>query len=261
MAPGGSPCQGLHVTPTSLHSDLTEGAESVLMVRIEIRDLFPIDNRSYPEDTIGMPTYELTFATPDIEGPEDPRLDLLEGFDAIASSHSGLTTVTVLATGEHAMTAAVEAIRALSRAGIGFTRLVPDLVDRAEIAERTGKTRQAVGNWVRGERRTGVPFPAPYANDMWLWGDLTPWLSATSQYDDLVSYPSIEEHTAINAYITRSKAFEQFGGQPWHTTKHDAARGSLVAVLSATAEVMYRDKEARPPRFQRDYALAGGLCA
>lgn len=149
-----------------------------------------------------MTLYSLTFATPAISGPDDDRLTALESrADVVAASHGGLTTVTILVEGRTADRAAAEAMRMLDDEGIDVTRLVPDLVNRSDIAERLGITRQTVGHWVRGDRKASDPFPPPYAGDIWLWGDLLPWLSRNGHPDRLAS-PDQREHAIIDGRLT-----------------------------------------------------------
>ncbi|MGV9834310.1 helix-turn-helix transcriptional regulator [Nocardia niigatensis] len=150
-----------------------------------------------------MRPFEFAFATPELKGPEDPRFDALldQDIDATASSHGGLTVMTLVFDGDTAITAAQSAVRALLGVGLPPQRLVPDLVDRTEIAARSEVTRQAVSNWVRGDRRSIVPFPAPYGGEVWLWGDVVPWLREHGHLNDLVDYPTWREHAIIDGWL------------------------------------------------------------
>ncbi|MGW4364492.1 helix-turn-helix transcriptional regulator [Nocardia takedensis] len=154
-----------------------------------------------------MRPFEFTFATPEPADPEDPRLDhLLEHVDATAASHSGLHTVTVVVDGPEAISAGRSAAALLTRVGLRPRRFVPDLVDRADIAERAAVTRQAVGNWTRGERRTSDPFPPPYAPGVWMWGDVAPWLHTHGHLRESVDYPTGREHAALDGWLQSADA-------------------------------------------------------
>lgn len=73
------------------------------------------------------------------------------------------------------------AIRDIDRADIGsrVIRVIPDdLVNAAAIAERSGRTRQAVRFWTTGDR--GERFPPPKAvvgrSPVWSWMLVAEWL-------------------------------------------------------------------------------------
>jgi hypothetical protein len=76
-----------------------------------------------------------------------------------------------------AVASAYEAVR---RAGASVERIEPDyLVSLSDIAERSGKTRQAISLYTRGER--GNDFPAPVArvtsnHPLWDWEEVAEWL-------------------------------------------------------------------------------------
>jgi hypothetical protein len=76
-----------------------------------------------------------------------------------------------------AVTSAYEAVR---RAGAAVERVEPDyLVSLSEIAQRSGKTRQAISLYTNGERGGG--FPAPVArvtskHPLYDWEEVAGWL-------------------------------------------------------------------------------------
>jgi hypothetical protein len=154
-----------------------------------------------------MTAYELIFVLDDIGELGDPRVDSVEAdLDAVFERHGDLCLVTVSAEGASPVIAAEKSLHRLNAAGFRVRRSYPDLVHRAEIAERLGVTRQAVGNWVRGERLSGVTFPDPVhlaANGLWLWGDIVDWHRASGHgtADVEFRHPSIEDHLVIDAYI------------------------------------------------------------
>ena len=84
--------------------------------------------------------------------------------------------------------AVLSAISDVNGAGIGsrVVRVVPDdLVNANTIAERSGKTRQAVRYWYLGERGEG--FPAPRAivgkSPVWSWVSVARWLHGRGELD------------------------------------------------------------------------------
>jgi hypothetical protein len=84
--------------------------------------------------------------------------------------HGDVTTVTLTAHGVTCLRVAIAAIRSLRAAGVKPIRLVDDVVSRSEIARRIGITPQSDGQWIRGERHSESPFPAPYIlTDGGLW--------------------------------------------------------------------------------------------
>lgn len=80
------------------------------------------------------------------------------------------------------------AIRDVNSAKIGarVVRVVPDdLVNANVIAERSGKTRQAVSLWIRGERGTGFPPPKAKVGEspVWSWKSVAEWLRGRGEVD------------------------------------------------------------------------------
>lgn len=79
--------------------------------------------------------------------------------------------------------AIISALDDVARAGVGARTLCvlsdEDWLTATEIAERVGRTRQSIGQLVRGERGPGG-FPAPVArqgstNPLWNWADVAGW--------------------------------------------------------------------------------------
>lgn len=117
--------------------------------------------------------FEIAFLIPELTDAFDPRVTQVEeAMDIVVSSHSGVSVATVIATGSDAVAAGRAASATLSACGLPPKRTYPDLVSRQDIADRLDVSRQAVGNWVRGERHQEYPFPAPanlVAGGVWLW--------------------------------------------------------------------------------------------
>lgn len=82
--------------------------------------------------------------------------------------------------------AVVEALQVLI--GLGFEPLAveDELVSMADIAERTGRTRQSISLLVGGQRGPGN-FPPPAAGNvrspLWHWAEVAAWFQATSSED------------------------------------------------------------------------------
>lgn len=155
--------------------------------------------------------YELRF---EIEEADEDRYEAVEeSFDITVAKHGNTTYLTAsVEDSTSAIAAARKAIHALTAAGIRIHRLCEDLVTRTEIAERTGKTRQAVGLWVRGERRAvnQPAFPEPYhplAGGIWLWGEVNAWLqrAGVAEADDC-AYPDRCDYSVINAEMLDHRA-------------------------------------------------------
>ncbi|MEZ5298832.1 MAG: hypothetical protein R2697_21895 [Ilumatobacteraceae bacterium] len=63
-----------------------------------------------------------------------------------------------------------------------------ELVSQADIAERTGRSRQAVNHWIKRDAgSSGFPAPAYGAatrSPLWRWSDVRSWLSDDQPDDD-----------------------------------------------------------------------------
>ena len=147
--------------------------------------------------------FEIAFVIPELTDAFDPRVSRVEeAMDIVASSHSGVSVATVIATGSDAVAAGRAASAILSSCSLPPQRTYPDLVSRQGIADRLDISRQAVGNWARGERHQTQPFPAPVnmvAGGVWLWGDIAGWLRRTGRdVDDDLGFPTLEEHARLD---------------------------------------------------------------
>jgi hypothetical protein len=77
--------------------------------------------------------------------------------------------------------AILSAIDDSERAGLSVTGVTEDLVTVEDIAEKTGRSAQAVGHWITGERGPGR-FPAPVIHrssrvKLYSWAQVSRWLS------------------------------------------------------------------------------------
>jgi hypothetical protein len=155
-----------------------------------------------------MRDFELTFEVPTLaESLEDAIADDL---DAVIASHAGVATVTALVPATDCLQAARTAIDTLRRIGAPPVRLMDDLVTRGQIADRAGVTRQAVGMWIRGERRSNNPFPDPFVlagGGLWLWGEVAQVLTARGDLEaEGVAYPTRRESQVIGGMLAADQA-------------------------------------------------------
>lgn len=106
-----------------------------------------------------------------------------------------------------ALLSAITALRAV--ADVAILRVEPDeLVTMAEIARRTGRTRESVRLLVTGARGPGG-FPAPAAETderyrLWRWADVAEWLSRRlgASADDLGGASDHRVIAAVNGKLT-----------------------------------------------------------
>jgi hypothetical protein len=100
--------------------------------------------------------------------------------DATLSLQKGLIIVEFARDAVSFSAAVISACEAVLRAGAKVERVEPDyLVSLSDIAERSGKTRQAISLYTKGER--GEHFPAPVArvtstSPLWDWEEVASWL-------------------------------------------------------------------------------------
>jgi len=82
---------------------------------------------------------------------------------------------------ESFLDAVVEALKQVIDLGFEALAIEDELVSIADIAERTGRTRQSVSMLVSGQRGGGG-FPVPAAGNvrspLWRWGDVAPWFES-----------------------------------------------------------------------------------
>ncbi|GAA3745879.1 helix-turn-helix transcriptional regulator [Salinactinospora qingdaonensis] len=130
-----------------------------------------------------MLEYEFTFVLDGISLDDHTAVQrLTEELDALLSHSHGTPRMTVAGEGPDAVTAALAVVtRALDLVPtMRVVRLDWDLVGVSDIAERTGRSRQNVTQWVRGQRHDRVPFPAPEGTAghslIWLWSEVNTWL-------------------------------------------------------------------------------------
>lgn len=183
-----------------------------------------------------MELYELRFEID--EADEEAYEAVEEVFDIVVATHGKTVYLTAeLDDCTSAISAARKAILVLTAAGIRIRRLCEDLVTRADIAERTGMTRQAVGQWIRGERRAadGQAFPEPYypvAGGVWLWGEVNAWLQRTGiNCEDDTAYPDRCDYAVVNAEMLDRRAADFTYSFVTHFPKRDVVKAKWSARL------------------------------
>lgn len=133
--------------------------------------------------------FALVITPPSVD--EETAADILYGGscdDGLFCVSSGVYEVDFDREAASLREAVLSAIRDVNGAGIGsrVVRVLPDdLVNASAIAERSGKSRQAVRFWQLGER--GVGFPPPKAivgrSPVWSWLSVARWLHGRGDLD------------------------------------------------------------------------------
>lgn len=149
--------------------------------------------------------YEFTFVVSGTDVDDESSVETLrESLDAMLSRAGGLNILTIAHEGENAVQAALECATQARTAvpHLRVLRLDRDLVGVQEIAERTGRSRQNVCQWVNGQRKGGgQAFPSPEGtagrSQVWLWTEVNAWLEQHGLSDGLC-YPTRAEMTEID---------------------------------------------------------------
>ncbi|MEV7964803.1 hypothetical protein AB0O34_02330 [Sphaerisporangium sp. NPDC088356] len=164
--------------------------------------------------------YELCFVVAGANVSDDAAVSVLaDQLDAILSRAAGVELLTLLSEGTNAIDAARHAVVScrVHVPELIFLRLDRDLVGIPEIAERTGRSRQNVTQWVTGKRHNDLtPFPAPEGTvgraRVWLWTEVNAWLRQL-ELDDGVAHPSRDDMTDID-YMLRHDRLRTLEGPP-----------------------------------------------
>lgn len=100
--------------------------------------------------------------------------------DATLSFQKGVIIVEFSREAVSFSAAVISAYEAVLRAGATVERVEPDyLVSLSEIAERSGRTRQAISLYSNGERAEGFPAPVMRVTSnhpLWDWEEVAEWL-------------------------------------------------------------------------------------
>lgn len=182
-----------------------------------------------------MSEYEFTFVLSGIGLEDDEAVNTLTTeLDALLSSQRGMLRMAVTGEGPNAVTAAIATAKRASELveGLRFLRLDRDLVGVSDIAERTGRSRQNVDQWARGERRPNGPFPTPEGtvgtSQVWLWVAINEWLRPLG-LDDGEQRPTREEMNRIDLFLPYTRLLS--------TRLEGGSAGGGVDVSSLNVEV------------------------
>ena len=113
-------------------------------------------------------------------GLDDAAVTAFDGHPALDVDRDAPTLLEAIASA----TAQAETV-----AGIRVLRVEgEELVSQADIAERTGRSRQAVNHWIkRDPNSSGFPQPAHGASSrspLWRWTDVQDWLGGVASPDE-----------------------------------------------------------------------------
>jgi hypothetical protein len=162
--------------------------------------------------------FTLIVEAPDLQ--EDSRLNTLfeAGCDDATVGRVGAVQYLDFDREAESFAAAVlEATKAIEAASVGarVVHLEPDdLVTMAEIAERTGRTRESVRLLIRGRRGPGG-FPAPATHfksrqRMWRWQEVAAWFARELGDSPAGSDPGVARFiTAFNAGLSWRQVHDQ----------------------------------------------------
>ena len=141
---------------------------------------------------------------------DDVVTALAEEFDALLSWHRGTHLLSVAAEGSTAVDAAQRLLPNLVKAvpTLRVLHLDPDLVGVVDIANRTGRSRQNVQQWVDGIRQGETSFPrhegAVGRSLAWRWADVDAWLKPLG-LDDGELRPTRDEATLIDVILVQRR--------------------------------------------------------
>ncbi|MFC8716104.1 helix-turn-helix transcriptional regulator [Kitasatospora sp. NPDC057198] len=155
--------------------------------------------------------YELTFVVSGTSVDDTDAVETLENeLDAMLFRGGGVDLLTIVIAGDNATDAAMQAVSNIERAvsDLQVLRLDRNLVGVAEIAQRTGRSRQNVSQWINGDRQGKTPFPLPEGtagrSHVWLWSEVNRWLRGIS-LDDGFEYPTRDEMAIIDSALIRAR--------------------------------------------------------
>jgi predicted DNA-binding transcriptional regulator AlpA len=153
------------------------------------------------------PEYEFLLVVDGITVDDERSVAIImDRFDGLMSWHRGVHRLAVSSEGAHAIDALLRLLARLDAElpSLRVLRLDPDLVGVPDIAERTGRSRQNVQQWIHGERNADRPFPLPEGSSgrspIWRWAEINAWL-APLRLDDQVMRPTREESAVIDVAL------------------------------------------------------------
>lgn len=133
--------------------------------------------------------YEFLFVVDGITVDDDLAVGVIfDEFDGLLTRHRDKHLLDLAESGDGAIDAAHRLVVRLRKElpQLRLLRLDPDLVGVSDIAERTGRSRQNVLQWVNGERRTDAgAFPDPEGaagrSLIWRWAEVNAWLAGIGE--------------------------------------------------------------------------------
>lgn len=176
-----------------------------------------------------MKTYRFTLIVEGAELQTDEHVDTLFEAgcdDALIGATDGVQYLDFDREGKTAGDAVLSAIADIERAvpGARVVRVADGgLVSMADIAARTGRTRESVRLLIKGARGPGG-FPAPVTDPrsryrLWRWNEVQAWMRAA--FGEPLSDPDLNWYEAVNASLELRRSTP---------TLPDAKRRSLQAL-------------------------------
>lgn len=104
--------------------------------------------------------------------------------------------------------AVLSAYQQIKSTGADIIRFEPDfLVSATDIAERSGKTKQSIALYIKGDRKSGFPLPharIASSNPLWDWVEVSEWLLKNQMIDE-----EVYREAAISRIINASAQMNQ----------------------------------------------------
>lgn len=133
--------------------------------------------------------YEFLFVVDGVSVDDDVAVGIIfDEFDGLLTRHRGKHLLDVAESGDSAIDAAHRLVVRLHEElpKLRLLRLDPDLVGVTDIAERTGRSRQNILQWVNAERRNDAQaFPDPEGTVgrslVWRWAEVNAWLAVIGE--------------------------------------------------------------------------------
>lgn len=159
-----------------------------------------------------MNTYSFTLV---LKGVNETTPDLEDALynshcdDALINFRNGTVYLDFDRESETLENAIISAIKDVESSSLStqVIHVAPDeWVNEAEIAKRLEQSRQTVSLWVKGARRSELPFPSPTMklsekSPLWRWSDITIWLYENKIITDMKVIHEAKLIECINAAL------------------------------------------------------------
>lgn len=205
----------------------------------------------------GQVEYEFLFVVDGVSLDDDAAVTVLtDAFDGVLSWNRGLCRLAMSSQGAGALDALRKLLTRVSSEvpGLKILRLDPNLVGVPDIAERTGRTRQNVQQWVTGERNSDHPFPPPEGcagrSLVWRWADVNDWLKPLG-FDDQETRPTRDESVFLDAALVARNDPDGKAGVlrnellAWRAGKESPAQARSVGKINSP--ILHQSIMARVP--------------